>query len=108
MKGKRPLRSSSGMARSIAINCWARIWSRQSRVLAYVGQPPAVPQRNPRSCLLLTQSIWSNFQSRCDAAHTHVSHPPAIILPAMNIEEKIAELKKRNQLAEEGGGAKRR
>src|SRR6202045_909776 len=26
----------------------------------------------------------------------------------MNIEEKIAELKKRNQLAEEGGGAKRR
>jgi acetyl-CoA carboxylase carboxyltransferase component len=28
--------------------------------------------------------------------------------PAMNLEEKIAELKKRNQLAEEGGGAKRR
>ena len=26
----------------------------------------------------------------------------------MNLEEKIAELKKRNQLAEEGGGAKRR
>jgi propionyl-CoA carboxylase beta chain len=28
--------------------------------------------------------------------------------PAMNLEEKLAELKKRNQLAEEGGGAKRR
>src|SRR5580704_14819063 len=26
----------------------------------------------------------------------------------MNLEEKLAELKKRNQLAEEGGGAKRR
>src|ERR1700692_647487 len=26
----------------------------------------------------------------------------------MNLEEKVAELKKRNQLAEEGGGAKRR
>ncbi len=36
------------------------------------------------------------------------AHPPAIILPAMNIEEKIAELKKRNQLAEEGGGKTRR
>ena len=26
----------------------------------------------------------------------------------MNLEEKVAELKKRNQLAEDGGGAKRR
>ena len=28
--------------------------------------------------------------------------------PAMDLEEKVAELKKRNQLAEDGGGAKRR
>src|SRR5215471_21740166 len=27
---------------------------------------------------------------------------------AMNLDEKVAELKKRNQLAEDGGGAKRR
>src|ERR1700691_4866523 len=33
---------------------------------------------------------------------------PAIILPHMNLEEKLAELKKRNHLAEAGGGEKRR
>ena len=36
------------------------------------------------------------------------AHLPAIILPHMNLEEKLAELKKRNRLAEEGGGEKRR
>src|ERR1700729_3791216 len=32
----------------------------------------------------------------------------AIILPGMNLEQKVTELKKRNQLAEDGGGAQRR
>ena len=36
------------------------------------------------------------------------SGAPAYNSCAMNLEEKVAELKKRNRLAEEGGGAKRR
>src|SRR6202140_5113333 len=40
-------------------------------------------------------------------AHSH-AYPTRYNPSGMNLEEKIAELKKRNQLAEEGGGAKRR
>ncbi len=40
--------------------------------------------------------------------HTRCVLPNAIILAAMNLEQKVTELKKRNQLAEDGGGAKRR
>src|ERR1700690_852126 len=44
----------------------------------------------------------------CEPAHICVPPPTSYNPSAMNPEEKIAELKKRNQLAEEGGGAKRR
>src|SRR5271170_7478392 len=37
-----------------------------------------------------------------------VGHPRGYNPSAMNLEQKVAELNKRNQLAEEGGGAKRR
>src|ERR1700690_3607619 len=44
----------------------------------------------------------------CEPAHICVPPPTSYNPSAMNPEEKIAELKKRNQLAEEGGGEKRR
>jgi propionyl-CoA carboxylase beta chain len=51
--------------------------------------------------------IWTILRYHSDQADTRL--PTTRYNPsAMNLEEKIAELKKRNQLAEEGGGAKRR
>src|ERR1700690_4177662 len=44
----------------------------------------------------------------CEPAHICVPPPTSYNPSAMNIEQRIAELKKRNRLAEEGGGAKRR
>jgi propionyl-CoA carboxylase beta chain len=56
---------------------------------------------------LLRPLIWTVLRYHFSQADTRL--PTTRYNPsAMNLEEKVAELKKRNQLAEEGGGAKRR
>src|SRR5580704_140344 len=75
----------------------SRIISRSIAAVPFVLIfPPPIATIIPGIC-----SIVSSNSNRCPLS-------PAIILSRMNLEEKAAELKRRNQLAEAGGGEQRR
>src|SRR5271165_5835247 len=54
-----------------------------------------------------TREKWGT-RIRAAARESQNPHPGRYNPSAMNLEQKVAELNKRNQLAEDGGGAKRR
>src|SRR5437867_1750703 len=91
-KGQFP--QSFGMARSISISRWDRPWSNLNDVGACVPGRASFADRRKRV-------------RRPPVLHQRLQFL-AYNLSTMNLEQKLQELKKRDRLAEEGGGTLRR
>src|SRR6266700_1985203 len=91
-KGQFP--QSFGMARSISISRWDRPWSNLEHVGACVPGRASFADRRKRV-------------RRPPVLHQRLQFL-AYNLSTMNLEQKLQELKKRDRLAEEGGGTLRR
>src|SRR5438477_1209186 len=91
-KGQFP--QSFGMARSISISRWDRPWSNLEHVGASVAGRASFADRRKRV-------------KRPPVLHQRLQFL-AYNLSTMNLEQKLQELKKRDRLAEEGGGTLRR